>query len=199
MDEAEKRRNQRSAGFSLGNRFNRLRNRINSNNITNNNRLNSNQHEQNLGFNVLNFEIDSNENNNNELIAIRQGNYYIPLFVRRDNNNRNININRNRNRNINARIEREARENKKENINNGPLSFPEIIIEDINKLDEGNKSCMICLEEFHSKEKVTALPCLHYFHTQCIKKWIQKQTSCPVCKFELTQKNIEHKMKYIYH
>ena len=110
----------------------------------------------------------------------------------------NSNNNRNINRNIN-RFEREIRENRDNNINNGPLSFPEIVIDDINKLDDSNKSCVICLEEFHSREKVTALPCFHYFHTNCIKKWIQKKTFCPVCKFELTQKNIAHKMKYIYH
>ena len=85
------------------------------------------------------------------------------------------------------------------NRNDSKLSFPEIIIEDINKLEDGNKSCVICLEEFNSKEKVTALPFLHYFHTNCIKKWMKRKTECPVCKFELTKENLERKMKYIYH
>ena len=49
---------------------------------------------------------------------------------------------------------------------------------------------MICLEDFKSKEKVTALPCIHFFHTPCIKEWIKEKNECPVCKFELTQQNI---------
>ena len=77
------------------------------------------------------------------------------------------------------------------------INLPEIIIEDINKLEEGNKSYMICLEEFLSKEKVTALPCIHFFHTNCIKKWIETKNECPVCKLVLTQENIDNKMKYM--
>ena len=84
-------------------------------------------------------------------------------------------------------------------INHTQLAFPEIVIEDVNKLDEGNKSCTICLEEFQQNEKVIALPCLHYFHKKCIKKWMERKKECPICKFELTKKNIEKKMKNIYH
>ena len=89
--------------------------------------------------------------------------------------------------------------NHRDNRDSGLLSFPEIVIEDINKLEEANKSCVICLEEFKSKEKVTALPCLHYFHTNCIKKWMERKNDCPICKFKLTKENIDRKMKYIYH
>ena len=83
--------------------------------------------------------------------------------------------------------------------NEEQLAFPEIVIDDVNKLDEANKSCTICLDEFKSNEKVIALPCLHYFHKKCIKKWMERKKECPVCKFELTQENIDKKMKYIYH
>ena len=67
----------------------------------------------------------------------------------------------------------------------------------MNKLEEGNRSCMICLDEFHTGEKVTALPCIHFFHTPCIRKWMEKKKECPVCKFVLTQENIDRKMKNI--
>ena len=57
------------------------------------------------------------------------------------------------------------RNHGKHTINN----FPEIVIGDINKLEEGNKKCVICLEDFVSKEKVTALPWNDFFHTPCIQ------------------------------
>ena len=80
------------------------------------------------------------------------------------------------------------------NINHEHLNFPEIVIQDINKLEEANRKCMICLEDFKAKEKVTALPCIHFFHPNCIKEWIERKNECPVCKFELTTQNINKKM-----
>ena len=77
------------------------------------------------------------------------------------------------------------------------MAFPEIVIQDVNKLEEGNKKCMICLEDFHTNEKVTSLPCIHFFHPKCIKLWMEKKLECPVCKLVLTQANIARKMKYL--
>ena len=74
------------------------------------------------------------------------------------------------------------------------LSFPEITIKDANKLEEENKKCMICLENYNSNEKVTALPCIHLFHTNCIKKWMEKKRECPICKLRLTQTNVIKKV-----
>ena len=44
--------------------------------------------------------------------------------------------------------------------------------------------CAICLMNFERDEMVTALPCdyRHYFHTQCILNWSDKQSACPLCK-----------------
>ena len=67
------------------------------------------------------------------------------------------------------------------------LNLPEITIKDPNKLEEKNKKCMICLENFGANEKVTALPCIHLFHTQCINQWIERRKNCPICKLNLTQ------------
>ena len=79
------------------------------------------------------------------------------------------------------------------NIRNSS-DFPEIFIKDPNKLDEENKKCMICLENFCPNEQVTALPCIHLFHTQCIKKWMEKKRECPICKLRLTQTNVIKKV-----
>jgi hypothetical protein len=68
--------------------------------------------------------------------------------------------------------------------------FPEIKIEDVNKLDQEKRNCVICLEDFKSGEKATLLPCVHIFHKNCIKNWLKSKNSCPICKFELTRENI---------
>ena len=55
-----------------------------------------------------------------------------------------------------------------------------------NNNNENNRKCVICLSDFEVGEEVTALPCLHVFHTECISSWIKKHCQCPVCKFDVT-------------
>ena len=46
--------------------------------------------------------------------------------------------------------------------------------------------CAICLEGFvdfePSGRETMHLECLHRFHADCIRKWIDTKPSCPVCK-----------------
>ena len=53
------------------------------------------------------------------------------------------------------------------------------------ELDE----CHICLMEYNNNkngtEKVTTLPCGHYFHSKCLKEWSEKSKTCPMCRCEL--------------
>ena len=70
-------------------------------------------------------------------------------------------------------------------------SLPEIILDDISKLDGEKKNCVICLEDFKVGEKVIILPCIHIFHSKCIKSWFSGKDECPICKFKLTPENIE--------
>jgi len=53
---------------------------------------------------------------------------------------------------------------------------------------EGNyqESCCVCMEDFQNNEKVRTLPCLHFFHTGCIDKWLVRNRTCPVCKYDVT-------------
>ena len=69
-------------------------------------------------------------------------------------------------------------------------SLPENEIEDASKLDSDNKNCVICLEDFKDKDHIICLPCIHVFHSECIKSWLNKNNSCPTCKFELTFENL---------
>ncbi|XP_061123460.1 E3 ubiquitin-protein ligase RNF115 [Syngnathus typhle] len=45
--------------------------------------------------------------------------------------------------------------------------------------------CTICREEYSSGECVRKLPCLHYFHGDCIVPWLELHDTCPVCRKSL--------------
>ena len=89
--------------------------------------------------------------------------------------------------NMMRRIEEEMRririnENNNE-INNILKQLSVTKIEDINKLDDQNKKCIICLEEFKNDDKSIYLPCFHLFHEKCITDWINmKKGFCPFCR-----------------
>ncbi|XP_062222457.1 RING-H2 finger protein ATL2-like [Phragmites australis] len=46
--------------------------------------------------------------------------------------------------------------------------------------------CSICLGEYKEKEILRIMPtCQHNFHLECIDVWLQKQTTCPICRISL--------------
>ena len=52
--------------------------------------------------------------------------------------------------------------------------------------NETNRKCMICIMDYEQEENVRTMPCLHFFHTECIDKWLlTRSTSCPICKFDI--------------
>ena len=81
------------------------------------------------------------------------------------------------------------------NVNNGVdpniLNNLEVTrIGDISKLNEENKKCIICLENFKEGDEGIFLPCFHLFHKDCVNEWLKSHNDCPVCKFKLTFENI---------
>lgn len=53
-------------------------------------------------------------------------------------------------------------------------------------MDEGAMKCMVCLNEYEDKESVRTMPCMHYFHKDCIDKWLlSRGRQCPICKFDI--------------
>ena len=44
---------------------------------------------------------------------------------------------------------------------------------------------MICLNEYEDGNTIRTMPCLHYFHKECIDKWLSRGKICPVCKFDI--------------
>ncbi|MES1919484.1 hypothetical protein MHBO_001309 [Bonamia ostreae] len=69
-------------------------------------------------------------------------------------------------------------------INKG-LSENMKILFPVTKADESvlkmQKVCSVCLENLDLGNELRSLPCSHFFHTECIDKWFELSTKCPVC------------------
>jgi hypothetical protein len=51
-----------------------------------------------------------------------------------------------------------------------------------------NGRCSICLGEYTEKEILRIIPtCHHNFHLTCLDVWLQKQTTCPMCRISLKE------------
>lgn len=51
-------------------------------------------------------------------------------------------------------------------------------------VDEGT-DCGICLQKFKLHDDTKRMPCKHLFHDLCLLPWLQKNNTCPLCRFEL--------------
>lgn len=70
-----------------------------------------------------------------------------------------------------------------------PYGFPCFVFGDLEAAETYPKvrerdSCSICLSKFESADKVVEFPCEnhHYFHLECMFKWISVSLACPLCK-----------------
>jgi len=44
------------------------------------------------------------------------------------------------------------------------------------------QTCAICLETYNCGDLLTALPCAHFFHVDCVTRWFTRSTQCPLCR-----------------
>ena len=66
-----------------------------------------------------------------------------------------------------------------------------LVEDDFGNIDNDESSlCPICEE----KKVQISLPCFHFFCEQCIKTWVIKSDTCPLCRFKL-KNNKENKEK----
>ena len=48
--------------------------------------------------------------------------------------------------------------------------------------------CSICLCDFEEGDQVRKLICGHLYHENCVMKWLEKNSTCPICKTSLKEK-----------
>ena len=48
-----------------------------------------------------------------------------------------------------------------------------------------DQNCSICLEDFIIGQEILTLPCFHFFHCNCISKWLMKKKLCPICHLKI--------------
>ena len=148
---------------------------------------------------------NKNEKNRNDNLSesLNRANTY-----QNQNNNHNISLNNNiRSPNTIIYERRElfaddilsydiSEENDDENIQELVSYIPIFKVKEKEKSIENRSKCSICLCEFEIGEEKSTLPCLHYFHFNCIEKWIKRKKYCPICKYQLSfeslRKNIDH-------
>ncbi|KAI3952443.1 hypothetical protein MKX01_005310 [Papaver californicum] len=77
-------------------------------------------------------------------------------------------------------------------------TFPVFVYPDVKnfkKIDTEETAvleCAVCLSEFEDEDVLRQLPtCRHAFHADCIDGWFVSQSTCPVCRFNLTGLNVD--------
>ena len=68
--------------------------------------------------------------------------------------------------------------------------LPEFTLNE-NSYNGEKKKCTVCLNDIKMYERVIVLPCLHMFHSVCIKKNFERYNTCPICNFKLNYENMK--------
>ena len=150
--------------------------------------------DDNANVNVVNNIHINIVNNSSNGTTFQQSYHYVQGNHNRNNNN--INNEENDENDIDEDEEDigeeglEEFDEEEENINNAVdtatvNTFPVTKIKDTSKLKGDKKKCCICLEKYKKKEEIMTLPCIHIFHSFCIKKWFETQNICPICKIKI--------------
>ena len=74
-----------------------------------------------------------------------------------------------------------------ENRQNFANNLLEYKLTKVDDLEETNRKCVICLELFNIGDNIISLPCIHIYHSDCIKKWLLDNYYCPICKYEFNE------------
>lgn len=52
-------------------------------------------------------------------------------------------------------------------------------------IEDSNLECSICLNKFSDDNKGYELKCEHIFHKDCIKEWMERSKTCPICRIDI--------------
>jgi len=54
-------------------------------------------------------------------------------------------------------------------------------IHDGHALPDEKSTCTICIEEYVKGDEIKSIPCMHFYHSECIDEWLKRSKACPVC------------------
>lgn len=72
---------------------------------------------------------------------------------------------------------------------NAPPPAPKEVLETLPKIKvteqmvQANEDCAVCKEDLVLDEELVQLPCKHYYHEFCVKKWLESHDVSPVLIF----------------
>lgn len=58
----------------------------------------------------------------------------------------------------------------------------------VRRLTADDAECCICLSAYEDGIELRELPCGHHFHASCIDKWLYINSTCPLCKFDISKR-----------
>lgn len=48
------------------------------------------------------------------------------------------------------------------------------------------EKCVVCFEKITEQMvDVVATKCRHWYHVDCLKKWLSERSTCPYCRFDI--------------
>ncbi|KAF9980715.1 hypothetical protein BGZ65_004764 [Modicella reniformis] len=57
--------------------------------------------------------------------------------------------------------------------------------------DPQDAVCAICLCDYEDEEELRKMNCSHYFHKNCVDKWLKLNRNCPLCNKNLESRDVE--------
>ncbi|KAL9246750.1 hypothetical protein vseg_020246 [Gypsophila vaccaria] len=55
------------------------------------------------------------------------------------------------------------------------------------RLSAEDAECCICLSAYEDGVELRELPCGHHFHSTCVEKWLYINSTCPLCKYDISK------------
>ena len=168
-------------GNNLGNNNNGYYIRNNQNQIPNRNIIPS-----------LNQNINQLSNQNLNRFVNQVPNQNINSRINNSNNqyaNLNSNVSQNSVNNSNVLFSTKNLSDFDKKKDNLFLEMDQYQYKHIQKYDSRKETeCAICLEEFKRNDIIKEFyNCKHIFHKDCLKDWLKRSNTCPLCKHDLTE------------
>ena len=183
------------------NAMNQFRNLSNNQMMWNNFGYNVRNTNQNVNQTQNQYSIPSLNQNINQISNQNSNSRFINQIPNQNNNSRinnsnnqyanlnNSNVPQNRVYNSNVLFSTKNLSDFDKKKDNLFLEMDQYQYKHIQKYDSRRETeCAICLEEFKRNDIIKEFyNCKHIFHKDCLKDWLKRSNTCPLCKHDLTE------------